>query len=196
MVSYCDFWQRRINNKLLYLQKYFFMIDSKEWNIIVVPYNANWVEEFEKIKKELLVVISDVVLSIEHVGSTSVIGLSAKPIIDIDVVVENDMFSIVKEKLKEIDYEHVGNLGIEGREAFSYKNKESLMEHHLYVCDKNANELKRHITFRNYLREHDDERDRYSQIKIEMAKKFPHDIDNYLLGKQSVILDMYKKCGL
>ncbi|MCV9933980.1 GrpB family protein [Flavobacterium sp. LS1R47] len=172
------------------------MIGAENWNIIVVPYNPNWVSEFKRIEGELLVAIKDEVLSIEHVGSTSVEGLHAKPIIDIDIVVENDLFSIVTQKLKEIDYEHVGDLGITGREAFSYKNKEHLMEHHLYVCNKESKELKRHVTFRNYLRTHADERDRYSQIKIEMAKKFPNDIDNYLLGKESVILDIYKKCGL
>lgn len=172
------------------------MIGSESWNIVVIPYDVIWKQEFKKIEKELLVVIQDEVLSIEHVGSTSVEGLHAKPIIDIDIVIDNDKFSIVKQKLKEIDYEHVGDLGIVGREAFSYKNKENLMEHHLYVCNKDSNELKRHITFRNYLRLHADERDRYGRIKIEMAKKFPHDIDNYLLGKEAVILDIYKKCGL
>ncbi|MEA9415734.1 GrpB family protein [Flavobacterium sp. PL02] len=172
------------------------MIGAENWNIIVVPYNPNWADEFKKIERELLVVLKDEVLSIEHVGSTSVEGLHAKPIIDIDIVIENDRFLIVKQKLKEIGYEHVGNLGIDGRDAFSYKNKEHLMEHHLYVCNKESSELKRHVTFRNYLRTDADERDRYSQIKIEMAEKFPHDIDNYLLGKESVILDIYKKCGL
>lgn len=172
------------------------MIGAENWNIIVVPYNPNWADEFKKIERELLVVLKDEVLSIEHVGSTSVEGLHAKPIVDIDIVIENDRFLIVKQKLKEIGYEHVGNLGIDSRDAFSYKNKEHLMEHHLYVCNKESNELKRHVTFRNYLRTHADERDRYSQIKIEMAEKFPHDIDNYLLGKESVILDIYKKCGL
>ncbi|KFF15274.1 GrpB family protein [Flavobacterium hydatis] len=172
------------------------MIGAENWNIIVVPYNPTWADEFKKIERELLTVIKDEVLSIEHVGSTSVEGLYAKPIIDIDIVVESDKFLIVKQKLKELDYEHVGNLGIEGRDAFSYKNKEHLMEHHLYVCNKESKELKRHVTFRNHLRLNDDDRDRYSQIKIEMAEKFPHDIDNYLLGKESVILDIYKKCGL
>lgn len=172
------------------------MIDSKSWNIVVVAYNPTWAEEFIKIEKELLSVLESTVLSIEHVGSTSVVGLSAKPIIDIDVVVDNNMFEVVKQKLMKIGYEHVGDLEIKGREAFKYKNKEHLMKHHLYVCHKDANELKRHTTFRDYLRMHDDERERYGQIKIEMAKKFPNDIDNYLLGKESVILDIYKKCGL
>lgn len=172
------------------------MIGSKEWNITVLPHNPDWKEEFKRIESELLIHIGDVVVAIEHVGSTSVEGLHAKPIIDIDIVIENNMFLLVKQKLKEIGYEHVGDLGIKDREAFSYTNKEHLMEHHLYVCDENSSELKRHITFRNYLRKNANERERYGNIKIEMAKKFPHDIDQYLLGKQSVILDIYRKCGL
>ena len=172
------------------------MIGSKEWNIKVLPHNPYWKEEFKRIESELLIHIGDVVVTIEHVGSTSVEGLHAKPIIDIDIVIENNMFLIVKQKLKEIGYEHVGDLGIKDREAFSYTNKEHLMEHHLYVCDENSSELKRHITFRDYLRKNANERERYGKIKIEMAKKFPHDIDQYLLGKQSVILDIYKNCGL
>lgn len=172
------------------------MIGSKEWNITVLPYNRDWKGEFKRIESELLIHIGDVVVTIEHVGSTSVEGLHAKPIIDVDIVIENNMFLIVKQKLKEIGYEHVGDLGIKDREAFSYTNKEHLMEHHLYVCDENSSELKRHITFRNYLRKNANERERYGKIKIEMAKKFPHDIDQYLLGKQSVILDIYRKCGL
>lgn len=165
-------------------------------NIIVLPYNEKWLSEFEKIKSELLNAINDSVISIEHVGSTSVVGLCAKPIIDIDIVIEDDMFDIFKEKLKIIGYIHVGDLGIAEREAFDYRDKNHLMEHHLYVCGKDAAELKRHITFRNYLRINEDARNNYSNIKIQMARKYPHDIDNYILGKQPVIQEIYKKCGL
>lgn len=70
------------------------------------------------------------------------------------------------------------------------------MDHHLYVCSKDSSELKRHIMFRNYLRTNQSDRERYSAIKIEMAKKFPHDIDSYINGKQPVIVDIYRKCGL
>lgn len=136
------------------------------------------------------------IISIEHVGSTSVKGLYAKPIIDIDIVIESENFPEVKNKLYNIGYEHVGDLGITGREAFKYNDKEELMEHHLYVCPKESPELKRHLALRDYLRTHEAERNEYSQIKLEMAEKYPHDIDNYLLGKQQVILDIYKKSGL
>jgi GrpB-like predicted nucleotidyltransferase (UPF0157 family) len=161
-----------------------------------VPYDEKWPAEFEKIKNELLPVIGNDIISIEHVGSTSVKGLYAKPIIDIDIVIEKGMFETVKGDLVKIGYIHEGDLGITGREAFKYNNKQHLMEHHLYVCDKNADELRRHITLRDYLRTHDADRDEYSKIKLAMAKKYPHDIDSYMNGKSLVVLSIFQKCGL
>lgn len=164
-------------------------------NIIVVNYNPIWKIEFNTIKKELLSVLLGKIISIEHVGSTSVEGLWAKPIIDIDIVIDNN-FEEVKELLESLDYIYEGDLGIEGREAFKYIDKPHLMVHHLYVCNKDSEELYRHITFRNYLRNNIKDRDAYSEIKKEMALKYPHDIDSYIKGKEPVILDIYKKCGL
>lgn len=164
-------------------------------HVIVEDYNPEWKNEFERIKGELSVVLSGKINSIEHIGSTSVEGLAAKPIIDIDIVIDKN-FGEVKKALESIGYMHEGDLDIPGREAFSYKDKSHLMLHHLYVCNKDSEELHRHITFRNYLRKHKEDRDRYSSIKKEMALKYPEDIDSYIEGKQPVILDIYKKCGL
>jgi len=166
-------------------------------NIVVVPYDENWTHEFRKIKGEVLPLIKDLIISIEHVGSTSVKGLFAKPIIDINIVIDNnDILPTIIHKLAQIGYTHVGDLGISGREAFKYTNKIHLMEHHLYVCPKDSHEHKRQVTFRDYLRLHPADCEKYSKIKIEMAKKFPHDIDSYISGKEPVILEIYKKCGL
>lgn len=167
----------------------------KTKNVIVEDYNLQWKNEFERIKSELLTVLSGKINSIEHVGSTSVEGLAAKPIIDIDVVIDKN-FEEVKKALESIGYIHEGDLGISGREAFGYNNKSHLMVHHLYVCNKDNEELFKHITFRDYLKQHKEERDRYSSIKKEMASKYPEDIDSYIEGKQPVILEIYKKCGL
>ena len=164
-------------------------------HVIVKDYNPEWKNEFERIKSELSAVLSGKINSIEHVGSTSVEGLATKPIIDIDIVIDKN-FEEVKKALESIGYMHEGDLGIPGREAFKYKDKSHLMLHHLYVCNKDSEELYRHITFRNYLRQHKEDRDRYSSIKKEMALKYPEDIDSYIEGKQPVILDIYKKCGL
>jgi len=164
--------------------------------IYIADYAPNWPNEFEKIKAELLPALKQHIIAIEHVGSTSVPGLCAKPVIDIDIVIEPDMFAAVKERLAEIGYTHEGNQGVDGREAFKYSDKPHLMTHHLYVCEKDAAELKRHLALRDFLRINTDYREKYGDIKLEMARKHPHDIDAYILGKQPVILEIYEKCGL
>jgi len=164
--------------------------------IIVRPYDENWPDEFEKIKRELTAALGNYALKIEHVGSTSVPDLYAKPIIDIDIVISYGMFDIASQKLANIGYHHKGDLGIAGREAFDYQDKPHFMEHHLYVCHEDADELKRHLALRDFLRGNREYRGKYSKIKIEMAQKYPHDIGNYIDGKQPVIMEIYEKCGL
>ena len=70
------------------------------------------------------------------------------------------------------------------------------MEHHLYVCEKDADELTRHLALRDFLRVSEVYRDKYSRVKLEMAEKFPHNIDAYINGKQPLILEIYAKRGL
>ena len=165
-------------------------------NIIVLPYDEKWQQDFLDIKSELAAALGTLALSIEHVGSTSVPGLTAKPIIDIDVVVRKaDLESAIK-ALATIGYEHEGNGGIEGREMFKYTGKEHLMDHHLYVCPEDSRELKRHVLFRDYLLSHPDAVQAYSQIKKEAAELYPHDIDSYINHKGTVIEKIYKELGL
>ena len=165
-------------------------------NIVVLPYDEKWKQAFLDIKSELAAALGPLALSIEHVGSTSVPGLAAKPIIDIDVVVRKTNLESAIKALATIGYEHEGNGGIEGREMFKYSGKEHLMDHHLYVCPEDSRELKRHVLFRDYLRSHPDAVQAYSQIKKEAAKLYPHDIDSYINHKGTVIEKIYKELGL
>ena len=165
--------------------------------VIVESYNKDWKKDFEDIKSELMAVLEGKVISVEHVGSTSVEGLSAKPIIDIDVVIEDETaFTAVKDAMESIGYYHEGDLGIPGREAFKYEGKEHLRKHHLYVCTKDATELKKHITFRDYLRSHPEAASGYSKVKEEGAKLYPEDIDSYINYKAPFIEGIYKELGL
>ena len=168
-----------------------------ERNIIVVPYNEKWPEEFEKIRERIATAVGDLTLSIEHVGSTSVKGLWAKPIIDMDVIIKSrDDLSEIKKRLLKIDYHHEGNLGIEGREAFWYEDKFDLMTHNMYVCALDCAELKRHLKYRDYLRSHPEAVEEYSKIKREAAALYPHDIDSYIRHKDPVGKELFKKCGI
>ncbi len=169
-------------------------------NIVVLPYNKKWQQDFLDIKAEVAAALGmapeGLSLAIEHVGSTSVPGLSAKPIIDIDVVVRAGDVQAAIQALAGIGYNHEGNLGIPGREAFGYSGKEHLQEHHLYLCPEDSPELKRHLAFRNYLREHPQAVEEYSRIKLEAAALFPHNIDGYINHKSPVIEKIYKELGI
>ena len=165
--------------------------------VIVVPYDGKWKIEFERIKKELLLALDNCIIAIEHVGSTSVEGLAAKPIIDIDIIIKDyNYFEAVKNKLFEIGYEYEGDLGRKDRHAFKYDDKPHLMKHHLYVCPEYSEELNRHIKFRDYLRTNPKDRDWYGEIKMLAAKYYPEDIDGYMKAKLPCGHEILRKCGL
>ena len=165
--------------------------------VIVLPYDRTWKAAFEEIKKEIEGTVGDLIIGIEHVGSTSVEGMSAKPCIDIDVVIEDySVFDAVVNRLKMIGYIHEGDLGIKDREAFRYSDKPHLQTHHLYVCPQSSEELHRHITFRDFLRNHPEAVRKYSTVKETAAKLFSDDIDQYIEYKSPCIEELYALCGL
>ena len=166
-------------------------------SVIVVPYDEAWKSAFEEIKKEIKGAIGELIIGIEHVGSTSVEGLSAKPCIDIDVIIKDySIFNDVVNKLETIGYIHKGNLGIKDREAFKYVDKPHLQKHHLYVCPQYSEELHRHITFRDFLRNNPELAKKYGSVKETAAQLFPDDIDKYIEYKSPCIEELYKMCGL
>ena len=165
--------------------------------VIVLPYDKTWPSAFEKIRLELEAALGDFAIGIEHVGSTSVEGLSAKPCIDIDVIIRDySSFDAVVQKLATIGYIHEGDLGIKDREAFAYTDKPHLLKHHLYVCPQDSRELHRHITFRDFLRNNPEAAKKYGQTKEQAALLFPDDIDGYIKYKSPCIEELYKLCGL
>lgn len=169
----------------------------KTQNVLVLPYDRAWKINFEAIKAEIEAAVGDLILGIEHVGSTSVEGLSAKPCIDMDVIMEDySVFPSLVRKLESFGYIHEGDLGIKDREAFCYSDKEHLQLHHLYVCPKDSAELRRHITFRDYLRNHPEAVKQYSLVKEEAARLYPDDIDKYMERKAPCIEELYRLCGL
>ena len=166
-------------------------------SVVVVPYCEEWKTAYEEIAAEIRDAIGNLILGIEHIGSTAVEGMSAKPCIDMDVVIKDySVFDAVVEKLEAIGYIHEGNLGIQDREAFKYTDKTHLWTHHLYVCPQASEELYRHITFRNFLRNNPAAVKKYSHIKETAAQLFPDDIEKYIAYKAPCIKELYAQCGL
>lgn len=165
--------------------------------VIVTTYDPIWADCFQQIKTELVAAAGDMILSVEHVGSTSVPGLAAKPIIDLDVIIESRaVLPELIQRLAAIGYTHEGNLGIPDREAFRYESKPHLMRHHLYVCPEDSRELRRHLVFRDYLCSQPDAVEEYGRVKMEAAALYPDDIEGYIRHKSPVIESIYRLCGL
>ena len=153
--------------------------------IEVVEYQPSWVDEFQSYAKRLQQSLDGLVIGIEHVGSTSVPGLAAKPIIDIDIVISSRVvLDQVLQRLATIGYKHIGNDGIPGREALKWPGER---RHHLYVCAVNAPNLHNHLIFRDYLREHSEVADVYGQLKKKLAQQYRQDAESYCEAKTDFI---------
>ena len=165
--------------------------------VVVLPYDRAWALDFEAIKREIERAAGDLIIGIEHVGSTAVEGMSAKPCIDLDVIIRDyTVFNALVRRLEAIGYTYEGDLGIRDREAFKYSNKPHLQKHHLYVCPVFSEELHRHRTFRDFLRSHPEAVRKYSLVKETAAQLFPDDIDQYIEYKSPCIEELYRLCGL
>ena len=166
-------------------------------HVVVLPYDPRWALDFQIIRDLIREALGPLALGVEHVGSTSVRGLSAKPIIDLDVIIrDNTLLNDVIAALRKIGYEYEGDLGIAGREAFKYTGQGNLPAHHLYVCPKDSAELKRHLAFRNHLRTHPEAVREYSRIKEEGAALYPYDIEKYIEHKTPFIEAIYREIGI
>ena len=173
--------------------------------ITVEDYNPQWARDFLALKKVYEKQLSGIDCQIIHVGSTSVPGLAAKPIIDVDIVVRSpeDAEKCIK-RLQELGYIHAGQRGIVGRESFErsdeyvpYSNeKKSWRAHHLYVCMEGIDALTNHLKLKDYLIKHPEAVKAYSDLKKELAKKYPHDIDAYIAEKTDFIVGILKKAGM
>lgn len=164
--------------------------------VLVLPYDENWKAEFQKIKQDLLRVLSGAVLSIDHVGSTCVEGLAAKPIIDIDILIKDyNCFELVKTKLESLEYIYEGDLGIKDRQVFKYADKPHFMKHHLYVCPSYSQEYKRHIAFRDHLQKNQADMKWYGDVKLLAAKRYPEDIERYMIAKAPCVAEILQRCN-
>ncbi len=143
--------------------------------MLIHKYDPQWAQHFEDLKEEIDKGLVGLEYQVEHIGSTSVPGLAAKPIIDMDIVFRTpNEFEKIKQGLIKIGYFHNGDQGIEEREVFKrsgtpINNTLDNISHHLYVCPIESKELHRHLLFRNFLRNNDLARLQYQTLKYELA---------------------------
>ena len=157
---------------------------------LVQPYDPAWPIQFEEITTFLKSGLCGIDCAFEHVGSTAIQGMLAKPIIDLNAVIPPGAFPSVKACLETLGYVHQGDLGIEGREAFDLADTAircRLPVHHLYVCEKGALELRRQLAFRDFMRAQPEWRERLNCLKQELCTKHRNDRQAYISGKADMV---------
>ena len=155
--------------------------------IQVVPYNTKWANQYKEEVKNIIGVFNREIVQIHHIGSTAINGMSAKPIIDILGVVNNiNNIDQLNDKMIQIGYHPIGEFGIKGRRFFIKGDDES-RKCHLHIFQLGNPEIKKHLSFRDYLIENPTMAKQYSDLKTKLAKRYPYNIDEYIAGKNVFI---------
>jgi len=154
--------------------------------VVIADYDPSWPATFQQLRDRLAAALGPLAVTIEHVGSTAVPGLAAKPIIDLDVVIADraDLPADI-EQLRLLGSHHEGDLGVAGREAFT--TPAGAPPHHLYVCAVGTPALRRHLTFRDALRANPGLADTYGDLKRALAALLGHDRSAYTEAKSAFI---------
>lgn len=162
--------------------------------INVVPYDPNWRSLFKKEAKAIKEILGSKCITVHHIGSTSVVGLSAKPIIDMIPVVKNiEEVDRYNEAMKSIGYEPRGEFGIPFRRYFQKGKKVRFANMHIY--EDGNEEIDRHLKFRDWLSNNKADLKSYADLKKQLAQQFPNDILAYCLGKEDFISNIDCKTG-
>ena len=159
--------------------------------IVVADYDPAWPEWFDAVRAYVWPEIEDVALRIDHVGSTSVPGLAAKPIIDMDIVVADaTQIRPVIDRLRTLGYRWKGDLGVPGREAFHLGAEAALPAHHLYLVVEDNRAHLDHWLLRDLLREDADARQRYAELKRRNLELAGDDMDEYVARKAAFVAEL------
>jgi GrpB-like predicted nucleotidyltransferase (UPF0157 family) len=162
-------------------------------NVIVLDYDPNWPHLFETLRSSVWDAISDIAISIEHVGSTAVPGLAAKPVIDIDVVVHEAAVRVGIARLEALGYLHRGDCGVPKREAF--RSPAGSPPHHLYLCASASVALANHLAIRDHLRANPSVARASGDLKRRLAGDFAADRAGYVEAKTAFLVAILRQVG-
>lgn len=176
------------------------MIGLKRGTVKLVKYNPKWAKLFEKEKQLIRRTFGDTIIAIEHVGSTAILGILAKPIIDMNIGVKSLVVArSMKGKFEKLGYEYrpfipgrtKKRLEVKGQELY-VKGPEAKRTHHAHVTVYGSDYWKRDLLFRDYLRENPSRAQRYSKLKKDLAEKYASDRELYTKHKEQFINNTLK----
>ena len=160
----------------------------------MVPYNPQWKKAFEAESQQIAKVLAENLVVMHHIGSTAIPHIYAKPVIDF--LIEVSSLELVTEQtpgMEVLGYEAMGAMGIVGRRYFRKENPPGIRTHNVHVYEVDSPEIERHLAFRDYMIAHPEDAEKYSQLKQELAQKYPQDLEGYMDGKDEFIKIMERK---
>ncbi|MGM0847252.1 MAG: GrpB family protein [Bacillota bacterium] len=161
--------------------------------VILSEYTAQWEEQFEYEKKKIIEAVGEKVVAIEHIGSTSIRGLKAKPIIDILAGVRDlNVVSSLISPLSQVDFEYVPKPELTDR-SFFRKGQWGRGTCHLHICKMNSMEWCEKLLFRDYLRKFPEAAEEYALLKSELSFLYKNDRPSYTKQKEPFIREVIDK---
>ncbi len=175
------------------------MIGLQRGTVKLSPHNPEWAELFEQEKKLLINTFGDPILAVEHIGSTAIPGIPAKPIIDMNVGVASlEVARVMKEKFEALGYEHRPFVPGQTKEDLQrqelyVKGSEERRTHYVHVMVHGSDHWKDDILFRDYLRQHPSRARQYAELKGKLATKHADDRTAYTKGKEQFIQETLRR---
>jgi GrpB-like predicted nucleotidyltransferase (UPF0157 family) len=172
------------------------MLGLARGKVCVVPYSEEWPAAFASEATRMRQALAPWVVDIQHIGSTAVPGLAAKPIVDVMPGIRSlaDADKCIA-PLVALGYEYMGEYGIPGRHLFGVWRGDLTM-YHVHMVEWDSPFWRRHLLFRDYLRRHPEARDEYGALKSRLALEFPGDRQAYMDGKEPLILDLNRRAEM
>jgi len=173
-----------------------FVREPEKETIELVPYTVEWERIFKEEAEAISQALGKILLAIHHIGSTSIPGIVAKPIVDILPVVKNihDVDRLTP-ALEALGYEARGEFGMPGGRFF-VKQKNGKRTFNVHIFEEEHPDVERHLRFRDYLRTHSEDAMVYSELKKSLVMRSSHDIERYCWGKEDLVRSLDEKAFL
>ncbi|WP_127588347.1 GrpB family protein [Paenibacillus koleovorans] len=162
--------------------------------IVVVPYDPKWPVEFRTIGTAIRGALAELAVRIDHIGSTSVVGLDAKPVIDVQVAVESfDQCDPIVQRLAAIGYRYrADNPDLTKR---YFREPPGAKRVHLHVREHGSWSEQTALLFRDYLRQHPEDCKRYAETKYSLMQQYQHEREHYVEAKDPIIWEILRRAS-
>ncbi len=164
---------------------------SPSTDVVLMPNDPNWIAMFKAESRLIMDALGENALAAHHIGSTAIPAIVAKPIVDMLMVVRNiELVDECNLAMQQLGYEVMGEYGIPTRRYFRKTNEAAVRIYHVHIFAEESPHVSRHLAFRDFMNAHPQWARAYSELKLELAVKYPSSMELYHDGKSDFIQKM------